>query len=79
VRKVDGCRPCVELACDALGVRVALAERLQGSDGLWRNGGRARGASVLGDFDFKEKKKKREGERRLCVYPFRDRALNRCG
>ena len=34
VRKVDGRRLRFELACDELGVRVALAERLQGSDGL---------------------------------------------
>jgi hypothetical protein len=36
MRYVDGCWPGIELACDTLGVRVALAERLQGSDGLWR-------------------------------------------
>ena len=34
VRQVDGRRLGVELAGDALGFRVALAERLQGCDGL---------------------------------------------
>ena len=34
VREVDGRRSGVELAGDALGIRVALAERLQGCDGL---------------------------------------------
>src|SRR6266702_8502492 len=34
MRQVDGRRLGVELAGDALGFRVALAERLQGGDGL---------------------------------------------